>query len=71
MFSVLKVRFLIFNKGRRGYTQKTQVKIIWALTAVYNLLNQNGCNPHKDESGYKSEDNLDTDNCMVFYNISK
>jgi len=39
--------------------------------AVYNFLNQNGCNPHKDKSGYKSKDNLDTDNCTVSYNISE
>ena len=41
------------------------MKIVWALTAVYNFLNQNGCNPHEDESGYKSEDDLDTDNCTA------
>jgi len=28
MFGVLKSRFLIFDKGRRGYTRKTQVKIV-------------------------------------------
>jgi len=48
-----------------------QVKIIWALTAVYTFLNQNSCNPYKDKSSYKSKDNLDTDNYTVSYNISK
>ena len=39
--------------------------------AVYNFLNQNGYNPYKDKSGYKSKDNLDTNNYTDSYNISK
>jgi hypothetical protein len=47
------------------------VKIVWALTAVHNFLNQNGCDPHEDESGYESEDDSDTDNCTVSYDIGE
>ena len=38
---------------------------------VYNFLNQNGCDPYKDESSYESKDDLDTNNYTVSYNISK
>ena len=38
-FRVLKARFLIFNKGRQGFSKKTQIKIVWALTAVHNFIN--------------------------------
>ena len=36
---------------------------------VYNFLNQNSYNLYKDESGYESEDNLDTNNYIISYNI--
>ena len=58
-FGVLKARFLIFNKPRRGYSIKTQIKIVWAMTAVHNFLNQIGWNPWDEDSGYESSDDLD------------
>ena len=70
-FSVLKARFPILNKGRKGYSLKTQVKIIQVLTAIYNFININGWDLNKEDSGYISEEDLDTDKFIILYRIDK
>ena len=50
VFSVLKACFSILNKGRKGYSLKTQVKIIQALTVIYNFININSQDLNKKDS---------------------
>jgi len=70
-FSVLKARFPILNKGRKGYSLKTQIKIIWALTAIHNFININGWDPNKEDSGYISKEDADTNKFIILYRIDK
>ena len=70
-FSILKARFPILNKGRKGYSLKTQIKIIWALTAIYNFININGWDLNKENSSYISEEDADTNKFIILYRIDK
>jgi len=70
-FSVLKACFSILNKGLKGYSLKTQVKIIWALTAIYNFMNINGWDPNEEDSGYTSKEDSDTDEFVILYRIDE
>lgn len=70
-FGVLKARFLIFDKGRRGYSRKTQIKIVWACTALHNFMNQHGCDPREEDTGYESEDDSETDQYIIPSDINE
>jgi hypothetical protein len=47
-FGVLKNRFRILNSAHDGFSIKTQVKIVYALTGLHNFLNQNGAEPERE-----------------------
>jgi DDE superfamily endonuclease len=49
-FGVLKKRFRILNTAPVGYTLKTQVRIVYALTALHNFYNLNGLDPNSEAS---------------------
>lgn len=70
-FGVLKARFSILDKGRKSYSLKTQVKIVWALTAIHNFMNINGWDPNEEDSGYISEEDADTDEFVIAYGIDE
>jgi DDE superfamily endonuclease len=61
-FGVLKGRFVILQKPPRQYNIGTQVRLVFALTAVHNFMNLHGCDPEDeaydedDESGDEEED---------------
>lgn len=47
-FGVLKNRFHILDSARDGFSIKTQVKIVYALTGLHNFLNLNGAEPERE-----------------------
>lgn len=47
-FGVLKQRFTILQKAPRQYSIKTQVKLIYALTALHNFMNKHGYDPETE-----------------------
>jgi hypothetical protein len=47
-FGVLQQRFTILQKAPRQYSIKTQVKLIYALTALHNFMNKHGYNPETE-----------------------
>jgi hypothetical protein len=54
-FGVFKQRFKWFSIECFGYSFKTQVKMVYALTALSNFMNQNSCNP-EDEVDLNEEE---------------
>ena len=71
VFGVLKAHFPILNKGRKGYSLKTQIKIIQVLIAIYNFININGQDLNKEDSGYISKEDIDTNKFIIPYRIDK
>lgn len=49
-FGVLKKRFRILTSIPVGYSLKTQVRIVYALTALHNFYNMNGLDPNLETS---------------------
>jgi DDE superfamily endonuclease len=49
-FGVLKKRFRILNSIPVGYSLRTQVRIVYALTALHNFYNLNGLDPNLEAS---------------------
>jgi len=47
-FGVLKGRFAILQKPPRQYSIRTQVNLVFALTAVHNFMNLHGCDPEDE-----------------------
>jgi DDE superfamily endonuclease len=47
-FGVLKGRFLILQKPPLRYSIRTQVYLVFALTAVHNFMNLHGCDPEAE-----------------------
>jgi len=45
VFGVVKNRFKIWDSPRKGYSMKTQVKLVYALTALHNFMNWKGDDP--------------------------
>ena len=59
-FGVLKNRFAILQKQPRMYTIRTQVDLVFALTAVHNFMNLHGHDPEAESNDLEyqeSEDN--------------
>jgi hypothetical protein len=55
-FAVLKRRFRILDRGRDGYSKKTQIEIVYAVTALHNFLNR-----HVDPETVLNEEDSDSD----------
>jgi DDE superfamily endonuclease len=55
-FGVLKNRFVILQKPPRRYTIRTQVKLVFALTALHNFMNSHGCDPEAEIINEEEED---------------
>jgi hypothetical protein len=53
---VLKRRFRILDRGRDGYSKKTQIEIVYAVTALHNFLNR-----HVDPETVLNEEDSDSD----------
>lgn len=47
-FGVLKSRFVILQKAPRRHPIRTQVHLVFALTAVHNFMNLHGCDPEAE-----------------------
>jgi DDE superfamily endonuclease len=47
-FEVLKGRFAILREPPRRYSIRTQVHLVFALTAVHNFMNLHGCDPEAE-----------------------
>jgi DDE superfamily endonuclease len=60
-FGVLKGRFAILQKPPRRYNIRTQVHLVYALTAVHNFMNLHGCDPEDDVADEPSETEEDQD----------
>ena len=64
-FGVFKNRFAILSgKGRDGFSISTQVKLIYALTALYNFMNAHGSNPFEEAIELERTGRLDSDNTV-------
>jgi hypothetical protein len=48
VFGVLKKRFKFLDVGRDGYNLKTQVRMVYAITALHNFLNMHGARPEEE-----------------------
>ena len=55
-FGVLKGRFVILQKPPRRYTIRTQVQLVFTLTALYNFMNSHGRDPEAESINEGVED---------------
>ena len=60
-FGVFKSRFQILKKGRDGFSLYTQMKLVYALTALHNFLNAHGWNPEEEAAQLEAQDEDLTD----------
>lgn len=64
-FGVLKARFAILSgKGREGFSIFTQVKLVYALTALHNFMNMHGANPFDEATELERTGELGGDNIV-------
>lgn len=61
-FGVFKRRFQIYDRPRDGYSIETQVKLVFALTAIHNFMNHCGEDTSYEED---SEDEAEDENEVV------
>ena len=57
-YGVFKIRFQIFQLARDGLSLETQVKLVYALSAVHNWINSHGGSPQKEWRNFKTLQNL-------------
>jgi DDE superfamily endonuclease len=55
-FGVLKGRFVILQKAPRQYIIRTQIKLVYALTALHNFMNTHGHDPESEIAVVDEED---------------
>ena len=55
-FGCIKHRFTILTQQRRGFSIRTQTKIVYACVAVHNWLNSHGSDPEVDADAAKDRD---------------
>ena len=58
VFGIFKRRFCIFNRARKSFSIKTQIKLVFALAAIHNFINQSGEDLIKIENKNESEGNI-------------
>ena len=47
-YGVFKIHFQIFQSARDGLSLVTQVKLVYALSAIHNWINSHGGSPQKE-----------------------
>ena len=47
-FGVLKQRFRILDRPKEGFSIKTQIRLVFALTALHNFMNMHGSDPFSE-----------------------
>jgi len=57
VYGVFKIRFQIFQSARDGLSLATQVKLVYALSAVHNWINSHGGSPQKEWRNFKASQN--------------
>jgi len=60
-FGVLKNRFAILQKPPRMYNIRTQIQLVFALTAVHNFMNSHGHDPEAESNGLDNQESEESE----------